>query len=90
MREKQCMMCQHFRQHYTFDNRKIFRVNCGHCTFQRPLRKLPNTKACEHFLPGSPPETAFVSKEYLSKALLQYLFHLELLPSIEDNEDKIL
>ena len=30
---------------------------------------------------------AFVTKEYLSKALLEYMLHLELLPQINDVED---
>lgn len=86
MCDKLCQGCKYFRQHYTFDERKIFRVHCGHCTFDRPRRKQPDTKACENFLPGSAPENAFVSKEYLSKELLQYMMNLELLPGIEDRE----
>lgn len=76
--------CVHYRQHYTFDSRKIFRVYCGHCTFSKPKRKAPDAKACENYMPTVPDETAFVSKEYLTKALLEYVFHLELLPEIHD------
>ena len=83
MSEKQCRGCQYFRQHYTFDERKIFRVYCGHCTLGRVRRKQPDSKACESFIPGVPQEDAFASKEYLSKELLQYMLSLELLPEIE-------
>ncbi len=86
MVDNQCKSCQHFRQHYTLDKRRIFRVYCGHCTFGKIKRKRPDTKACENFAPGFPQEDAFASKEYLSKELIQYLFRLELLPEIEDDE----
>ena len=84
MNQNECRTCQHFLQHYALDSKKIFRVFCGHCTFQRARRKHPHSKACPHYLPAPPPEDAFVTKEYLSKELLQYLLRLELLPEIED------
>ena len=84
MSEKQCDSCQFYLRHYTLNKRNIFRVYCGHCTFSRPRRKRPDAKACEHYAPGTPQEDAFVSKEYLSKELLQYMLRLELLPEIED------
>ncbi len=86
MVERQCRECQHYLQHYTLDKRKIFRVHCGHCTLDRPKRKLPDAKACNNFIPGTAQEDAFASKEYLSKELLQYVLSLELLPEIEDRE----
>ena len=44
-----------------------------------------DTKACENF--SAPPrEDAFAAKEYLSKELLAYLLHLELLPEICDEK----
>lgn len=84
MNEIQCKDCQHYLQHYTLDKRKIFRVYCGHCTFNRARRKKPDTKACENFVPGPAHDDTFVSKEYLSRELLQYVLNLELLPEIED------
>ena len=80
----QCKECLHYLRHYTFDKRKIFRVYCGHCTLGKPKRKQPDSRACEGFIPGPPQEAAFVSKEYLSKELLQYMLNLELLPEIEN------
>lgn len=84
MDEKECKSCEYYRQHYTFDSRRIFRVYCGHCTLERAKRKRPDSKACESYIPGPAQEDAFASKEYLSKELLQYMLSLELLPEIED------
>ena len=81
-----CKTCAHYRQHYTFDQRKIFRVYCGHCTFQKIRTKRPDSKACEHYSQAEAAEKAFVSKEYLSKALLEYMLDLELLPEIHEIE----
>ena len=87
MEKNICKNCIHYRQHYTFDEKKIFRVYCGHCAQYPAKRKKPDTAACEHFIPAPPDENAFVSKEYLSKALLQYLLNLEFLPPIEDSKE---
>lgn len=84
MSDQCCTDCRYYLRHYTFDTRKIFCVHCGHCTFDRARRKQPDAKACEHFIPGVPAEDAFVSREYLSKELLEYVLRLELLPEIED------
>lgn len=84
MNDKRCADCCHYLRHYTFNKRKIFQVYCGHCTFLRARRKLPDAKACENFEPGTSQESAFATKEYLSKELLQYLLSLELLPEITD------
>ncbi len=84
MDQNTCNTCAYYRRHYTFDQRKIFRVYCGHCSFQRPKRKRPDTKACENYAFAEPDENAFASKEYLSKALLEYMFNLDILPEIYD------
>ena len=81
-----CNTCAHYRQHYTFDHRKIFRVYCGHCTYQKAKIKRPDSKACENHLLSESTENAFVTREYLSKALLEYMLELELLPKIYDVE----
>ena len=86
MTEQQCKNCLHFLQHYTFNDHRLIRVYCGHCRFSRPKRKFPNSPACENYAPGRTPEDTFTSKEYLTKELLQYVLHLELLPKIEDGE----
>jgi len=84
MHENQCKSCQYFIQHFALDHNRTFRVHCGHCTYKRVNRKLPDSKACEHFTPAPAQEEAFVTREYLSKELLQYMLRLELLPEIED------
>lgn len=84
MSENQCKTCQYFLQHYTLTRRILIRVHCGHCVFSKVKRKKPDAKACENYLPGPAPEEAFASKEYLSKELLEYVLHLELLPEIVD------
>ena len=86
MEQNQCKSCKYYRQHYTMDARKIFRVHCGHCTFDRVRRKQPDTQACDHYVAGTSQEEAFASKEYLSKELLRYLLCLELLPEVEEKE----
>ena len=32
MDKKTCNDCKYFRHHYSFDQQRIFRVYCGHCT----------------------------------------------------------
>lgn len=87
MDSNSCKSCAHYRQHYTFDQRKIFRVYCGHCTYQKVKTKQPDAKACEHYLLSEAAENAFVTKEYLSKALLEYMLKLELLPEVYKIEE---
>ena len=79
-----CQDCSFFLQHYALDNRKLFRVYCGHCKKHPTKRKRPDTLACENFIAGTSSEDAFVTKEYLSKELLQHLLRLDLLPNIND------
>lgn len=82
-----CKTCAHYRQHYTFDQHKIFRVYCGHCTYQKVKTKRPDAKACEDYLLSESQEKAFATKEYLSKALLEYMLKLDLLPEIYEAEE---
>jgi len=78
MNDRQC-------RHYGLGKREFFRLCCGHCMlFMRRKKLLPDTKACEDFSPGPADEDAFVTKQYLSKELLQYMMRLELLPKIKD------
>ena len=87
MEQKLCKDCEYYRQHYTFDQRKIFRIYCGHCTYMRAKTKHPHSKSCQNFLQRDPNEEPFVKKEYLSKVLLEYMLQLDLLPEIYDRED---
>ena len=84
MDEKFCKSCVHYIQHYGLNKRRLYRLNCGHCTFPKIRNRRPYTVACAYYMPGEADEAAFASKEYLSKELLQYLLHLELLPEIQE------
>ena len=88
MSKDTCSTCAHYRQHYTFDNRRIFQVYCGHCTQSVAKRKRPDTNGCEKYMPLDSCEETFVTKEYLSKALLEYMMRLELLPEIWESEER--
>ncbi|MBE5784470.1 MAG: hypothetical protein E7330_01590 [Clostridiales bacterium] len=79
-----CKNCRYFMQHYTLAERKLFRVYCGHCVHIKPRHKRPDTKVCENFAPGEKDTDAFVTEEYLTKALLQRLLSMPLLPDIPD------
>ncbi len=81
-----CKNCAHFHQHYALDERRIFRVYCGHCMLRCSKKKQPDTAACDSFTPAPPDENAFATKEYLSKQLLQYLLCLDLPPEIGESE----
>ena len=84
MATQTCRGCQFFIQHYGLDEKKLFRLRCGHCTLARTKRRNPDDPACGNFAPGIPDTEAFASQEYLTKALLQRLFSLPLLPEIKD------
>lgn len=84
MDEKRCENCQYFRQHYILDKSTLLRVHYGHCVFANAKGKRTDAKACENFEPGAADEDAFVTKTYLSKAILEYVFKLELLPVIQE------
>ena len=74
-----CKNCSHYLQHYGLNEKGLFRLNCGHCTFSRASHRRPEQKACSNFLPGENREKAFASKEYLTKALLDKALTLPLL-----------
>lgn len=87
MTEYRCKNCANYRQHYTFDQRHIFRVYCGHCMVPKVRTRRPDAKICKHFVFAPSDESMFARKEYLSKELLQYLLSLELLPEIRDSDE---
>ena len=82
MQIESCCNCAYFKQHYVLNEKKLFRINCGHCMYKSPRQKKPGARKCDKFIAAVPDEEAFVQKEYLSKALLQYMLQLELLPEI--------
>ena len=83
MDEPICKNCKRFIQHYTFIGSKLAEVNCGHCAVKRSIkRKKADSKACEYFEQGTDPTEAFVTKEYLTKALLNKVLSEELMPEV--------
>lgn len=80
MDNEYCKNCKHFMQHYGLNEKGIFRLYCGHCTLTRSKHKRPDQKACSNYIFGENRESTFASKEYLSKALLDKIFALALLP----------
>lgn len=82
MNKNTCNTCIHYYQHYTFDQNKIFKVYFGHCTCCKVRSKRPDSKICKNYVYAAPAENPFVTKEFLSKALLDYILNLELLPEI--------
>ena len=85
--KRMCKDCEHYQQHYAFDRQELFRVCCGRCLLQRKKR-FPDAAVCENFLLTPSVECRFVTKEYLTKELLQYLLQLELLPQMKDETKK--
>ena len=75
-----CKDCKHYMQHYGLNKNGFFWLNCGHCTHLRAGHRCPDQKACKNFIPGENREKAFASKEYLTKALLDKVLTLPLLP----------
>lgn len=88
MNQNTCNTCAHYLQHCAFNQRKLFRVYCGHCTYKTAKTKPPDAKICENYTQAAPDKNAFVTREYLSKALLVYILKLELLPEIHENGRK--
>lgn len=86
MENQTCQNCKHFRQHYGLNEGKIFRLHCGHCVLPRMKNKKPEQKACEKFVQKENKEKDFVSKEYLSKTLLDWIRQLEILPEIQEED----
>ena len=86
MENQTCRNCEHFRQHYGLDGERIFRLHCGHCVLPRMKNNKPDQIACEKFVQKENKEKDIVSKEYLSKSLLDWIRQLELLPEIQEEE----
>lgn len=81
--EKKCGSCKFYLRHYTFSEQTLFRVNCGHCTYARRKQRKPDANACENYIAETQTDP-FVTKEYLSRRLLEYVLSLDVLPEIED------
>ena len=85
MEENHCRDYQYFFRHYALLRDRIVQVYCGHCTWKTPKTRRPDRKACEHFRQREKETDQFVSKEYLSKKLLDKVLSMELLPEIKES-----
>ena len=84
MEGKLCRDCENYLQHYTLIDGKLGKVYCGHCKRFMKRRIRPDGRICDQFIPGQPLEKTMVSKQYLTKALLQRIFNIELFPESEE------
>ena len=82
MNNPQCKDCQSYIQHYALIEGKIVRIFCGHCIHKWSRKKRPDAAVCENFIPGPGDSERFVSREYLTKKLLDRILSLALLPEI--------
>ena len=78
MQGKKCKNCDRYIQHYAFLEGKFRPVFCGHCLERKHKNIKPHTAACDSFVFGEPLESQFVTKQYLTKALLQHVLTMEL------------
>ena len=78
MTERTCKECENYVQHYALLEGRFHSVFCGHCLKKKRKKVKPFTPICENYLPGESREEQLVTKAYLTKALLQRLWELEL------------
>ena len=88
METKCCENCKNFHRHYGLGELGLIRLSCGHCGIVRLRYKKAYHKACEHFEPGENPEDSFVRKDYLTKALLERVLKMDLLPEIRKEAEE--
>ncbi len=82
MEQVTCNTCGYYHRHYVLSEGKIIQIHCGHCTYGRIRTKRPTAKACDNYSLSDPPENAFVTREYLTRELLEYIMKMELLPPV--------
>ena len=78
MEKKTCKECDRYIQHYAFLDGRFRPVFCGHCPAHKTKKVKPYTEACDGFIPGRPMEEQLVTKEYLTKKMLEYFMKMEL------------
>ena len=78
MNEKNCQHCKNYVQHYGLFDGKLKVVYCGHCKANYTKRKHPDDPACPKFVFDQSIKMKMVSKEYLTRKLLQHILEMEL------------
>lgn len=82
MEKPVCKDCQHFIQHYGNKDGRFFQLNCGHCKIRKKRQNRPSDHICKLFSPGIPDLMEPVTKEYLTKDILDYILRLDLLSDL--------
>ena len=88
MIEKRCEQCENFVQHYGLCEGRLFQLYCGHCRRKDRKTRNPQKKACDAFVQGTSDASQFVTKQFLTEALLRRVLELPLLPEIERVREK--
>ena len=78
VKDRTCGDCKHYVQHFGLFDGKLQKVFCGHCMQNYAKRKNPDTPVCSKFVAGVSLKKKMVSKEYLTKKLLQKVLQMEL------------
>ena len=78
MDKKLCRECANYIRHYGLFEGKLRPVFCGHCLCCHKKRIQPDAPACEKFISGVSPEKEMVTKEYLTKKLLQHILEMDI------------
>lgn len=76
--ESTCKQCTHYVQHYGLFEGKLRPLFCGHCLLNHKKSRKPYMPVCEQFVQDTPVEDKMVTKEYLTRALLQHILDMEL------------
>ena len=79
-----CKQCIHYVQHYGLFEGKLRPIFCGHCLFEHRKCKKPDAAICDQFIQNTSPYSKMVTKEYLTKKLLQHILDMELWQPLED------
>jgi len=78
--KEMCRNCKFFIQHYILLDGKFKWINRGHCISGKIRDKHAYGKICKNYVYQASVEDRYVDKEYLSKALLQKVPTMDLLP----------
>jgi len=84
MKNLTCGDCKYFRQHYIFNGERLSRVHCGHCVHPRLKHRTPSTPSCPNFEQRMVGVEQFITKDFITKELLEYVLSLDLPPEITE------
>ena len=82
--ENTCKQCTHYVQHYGIFDGKLRPIFCGHCLLNHKKNRKPYKPICDQFEQATAVDDEMVTKEYLTKKLLQHILDMELWKSVEE------